>query len=79
MALIMNDLEMNVELNTSEMADVNGGDRGWEYRRPPIGVASADALAGALGKREAFTFTSTFSEVDYGHALATSESHSFAS
>jgi hypothetical protein len=79
MALIMNDLEMNVALSTSEMADLNGGfyRRLPEYRLP-IGHASADAFADAVGVRGANSWTSTIAQVGVGFAGASSESHSEA-
>ena len=88
MALMINDLEKNLELSASEMADVNGGWGypslpGYPYREypylRPVGVADAQASALAIGVNNAFTFTDTFSEVGPGSAVASSVSQSHAS
>lgn len=80
MALIINDLEKNLDLTASEMADINGGFGPyiWQPVFPQLGEASADATAGAFGVREARTFTDSYAEVGYGYAVAASESHSLA-
>jgi hypothetical protein len=73
----MNDLEMNLDLSTSEMADINGGHR--IVRN--FGEAQATALAGAFGQQFAETYTNSYSEHvggRHGYALASSESDSYA-
>jgi hypothetical protein len=86
MALIMNDLEMNVALSTSEMADVNGGwDGGWnrlpEYRLPllpRVGQASAYSTGDAVGVHYANVITHTLTQADHGFAAASADSYSEA-
>jgi hypothetical protein len=79
MALIMNDLEMNVALSTSEMADVNGG---WyrlpEYRLPRVGQASAYSTGDAVGVHYANVITHTLTQADHGFAAASADSYSEA-
>ena len=82
MALIMNDLEMNVALSTSEMADVNGGKvyrlpvHRFHYQRP--GKADAYGNAIADGINYADTGVKTFALSEFGHALSSTEAYSSA-
>ena len=67
MTLIINDLEKNVEMASSDMADINGG------------IALGQSFAEALGQFESFSHTATYAENVPGlYAYSAAESVSFA-
>ena len=80
MALIMNDLEMNVALSTSEMADLNGGfyrlPVRFHYQRPGKAEAYGDAIADGINYAD--TGVKTFALSEFGHALSSTQAYSSA-